>query len=490
MRDRSPGNDPEVALMAIYHLHAQVISRSAGRCATAAAAYRAGEYITDERTGLHFDFRKKRGVAHRGIYLPQNAPSWANSRVHLWNEAERAEKRRDAQLARELNIALPIELALTQNIRLIERFVQDAFVSQGMIADVCVHNAKGNPHAHVMLTMREITPAGFGKKRRDWNDTEKLEQWRKQWADHCNRQLKLAGNEARIDHRTLISQGIDRAPTVHEGPKVRAMRFKREQAKAAEQQTTSKEENTMTTPEPPMSILEREAIADADASQKSANPHFFISASPDKDKQELDAAITQRGYEANLNKWLEPFSAVVTWFKSNLGMCWRIQLPKGCLFDYGSQIKLTHGNWDELRAVMTMVIKKNWPGIRITGSKGFAARAYLQAILAGLPRKRIEGYQPTSQEEDFALGMRIQIVEARREGFLKAKEQYGRGNSGSGMSELGQLLFSNILARGTNRDLLSNQLSDNDHHLSLPSATTGQKIKKGKADPKDLDPMR
>lgn len=226
--------------MAIYHFSAQTINRSAGRSATAAAAYRAGEQITDERQGLKHDYTNKGGVLHTEIMTPPSAPAWASDRAKLWNAVEHSEKRKDAQVAREIVIALPHELDEKQRIELLRGFVKEHFIDLGMIADVAFHapDKKGdmrNFHAHVMLTMRDISPDGFSdKKNRTWNDKELLNTWREQWAAHANTALEAAGSDARIDHRTLEAQHIealengdleaaqelDRAPQIHQGPRV------------------------------------------------------------------------------------------------------------------------------------------------------------------------------------------------------------------------------------------------------------------------------
>lgn len=209
--------------MAIYHFSAQVISRSQGRSVVAAAAYRAGERLEDERYGQTHDYTKK-NVSERAIAAPDNAPSWIKDREQLWNAVEAAEKRKDSQLCREVNVALPRELSAVQQRELLSSFVSDQFVSCGMVADVAIHRDNPeNPHAHIMLTMREITPDGFGKKVREWNDKELLETWRAEWAKYANRALERAGHSDRIDHRSLEAQGSDRLPTVHEGPHVRQM---------------------------------------------------------------------------------------------------------------------------------------------------------------------------------------------------------------------------------------------------------------------------
>jgi len=233
--------------MAIYHLHVGIIKRSSGRSAVAAAAYRAadklhsehddithdyspkssavnaaayraGESLKNEHSGAMHDYTYKTGVVHTEIMLPENAPKEYSDRSTLWNAVEKAEKRKDAQTAREIDIALPVELDRSEQITLVREYVKDNFVDVGMCADFAIHDkGDGNPHAHIMLTTREVSAAGFGGKNRDWNKTEYLEQWRKNWADCCNERLQSKELDERIDHRALKAQGIDREPTIHIG---------------------------------------------------------------------------------------------------------------------------------------------------------------------------------------------------------------------------------------------------------------------------------
>ena len=198
--------------MAIYHLRATMISRSSGRSATAAAAYRVGERIEDHRTGLTFDYRARNGVDHVETLAPANAPAWVQDRAALWNAVEAAETRKNSQVAREIRVALPAELDHAQRVELVRAFCQREFVARGMVADIALH-APGregddrNHHAHILLTTREIGPEGFGAKNRDWNAVEMLEEWREAWARDSNRALERCGHDERIDHRTLEAQG-------------------------------------------------------------------------------------------------------------------------------------------------------------------------------------------------------------------------------------------------------------------------------------------
>ena len=199
--------------MAIYHFHAEMVSRKRGQSVVACAAYRAGESLHDERLGQTFDYTRKVGIEYSQILAPPEAPSWVHDRQALWNGVEVSERRKDAQLARQVIIAMPIELSPDQHIRLLRDFAQDTFVSRGMVADVALHlDDRDNPHAHILLTTRYVTPEGFGLKRRDWNQDEQLEQWRAEWAEIQNKHLALAGFDLRVDHRTLDAQGIDLVP--------------------------------------------------------------------------------------------------------------------------------------------------------------------------------------------------------------------------------------------------------------------------------------
>lgn len=199
--------------MAIFHLSVQTIGRASGGNALAAAAYRAGEQLGD------YDYSKrKHEVEFSGIYAPEKSPQWCLDRAGLWAAVEEAEKRKDAQLCREMNFALPVELNLNQRRELVEEYAK-TFTKQGMVVDAAIHKSKDgkNPHAHIMLTMRELTPEGFGKKCREWNRQDLVSAWREKWADLANGALERAGHSARIDHRSLAAQGIDREPTRHQG---------------------------------------------------------------------------------------------------------------------------------------------------------------------------------------------------------------------------------------------------------------------------------
>ena len=233
--------------MAIYHLSIKIISRGKGKSAVAAAAYRAGEIIKNEYDGITHDYTRKGGVVHTEILLPDNASAEYSDRNLLWNAVEKIEKAKNSQLAREIEIALPVELTLLQNKSLVREYVKKHFTEQGMCADIAIHDTGGgNPHAHIMLTMRpfnedktwgdkqkkEYTLDRNGnkiydsKKRQykcksvpttDWNEQTKAEEWRSGWADSVNRYLEKLNHSEHIDHRSYERQGIEQIPTVHLG---------------------------------------------------------------------------------------------------------------------------------------------------------------------------------------------------------------------------------------------------------------------------------
>ncbi|ELO2833651.1 MobA/MobL family protein [Escherichia coli] len=210
--------------MAIYHLSMKIISRKNGYSAVASAAYRSGSVIPDDRTGLTHDYTRKRGVDDAVILTPENAPSWCADRSVLWNAVEKAEQRRDSQLAREIELAIPREISRDVARETVLAFVRENFVSQGMIADVAFHHMdRTNPHAHIMLTTRAVGETGFSGKVRDWNDRTLAETWRASWADHANRALANAGYLEEIDHRSYERQGLEKAPGLHLGKAACAM---------------------------------------------------------------------------------------------------------------------------------------------------------------------------------------------------------------------------------------------------------------------------
>ena len=232
--------------MDYFHNCMKIIGRTDGRGAVSSASYRSGERIYDHRTGLWHDYTKKRGIVHSEILLPEHAPEHYHDRAILWNSVEYVEKAKNAQLAREVEVAIPRELDREEQIRLTREYVQEQFVSRGMCADVNLHKKGKNIHAHIMLTMRPINPdgtwgaksskeyvldrqgqrimldSGEWKSRKvsavDWNERDNAEIWREAWATTLNRELERRGLKP-VDHRSYKRQGLDKEPQQHMGPK-------------------------------------------------------------------------------------------------------------------------------------------------------------------------------------------------------------------------------------------------------------------------------
>ena len=218
--------------MAIYHLSVKTISRSAGRSATAAAAYRAGVEITDERTGEIHDYTRKGGVESAAIILPDDAPEWARDRAQLWNAAEQAEKRKNSTVAREFEIALPAELSPAEREKLAHDFARELVKRHGCAADVAIH-APGkegdnrNHHAHILLSTRRLEADGFGEKTRELDDQKTgkviVTEWRERFAQLQNERLREAGHTVQVDHRSHAERGLDAEPSQHLGPTATAI---------------------------------------------------------------------------------------------------------------------------------------------------------------------------------------------------------------------------------------------------------------------------
>lgn len=233
--------------MAIYHCTCKIISRGQGRSAVGAAAYRSGEKLYNEYDGIEHDYTKKGGVVYSEIMLCKNALKEYQDRQTLWNAVEQIEKSSKAQLAREYEVALPVELSREEQIKLVRDFAKENFVDNGMCVDFSIHDKEdGNPHAHIMLTTRPIEQDNswgvkqkkeyildkngqkqYDKKKQtykcktvkttNWDSKEFLQRSRESWAEKVNQELEKKSLPQRIDHRSLKEQGVDRVPTIHEG---------------------------------------------------------------------------------------------------------------------------------------------------------------------------------------------------------------------------------------------------------------------------------
>ncbi len=219
--------------MAIYHMGIKSVSRGAGRSSVAAAAYRAGERLRDERTGVLHNYSNRTDVSHKEIVLPSTLraedAAWALDRASLWNTAERAERPRNARVAREYQVALPAELDAEGRLQLARTFASELAQRHNVVVDLAVHapRPEGDPrnhHAHLLVTSRQVSASGLGAKAGlDMDSSERqrlglpvgiaeIKAIRERWATLSNQALAAAGLDVRVDHRSLRAQGIDREP--------------------------------------------------------------------------------------------------------------------------------------------------------------------------------------------------------------------------------------------------------------------------------------
>lgn len=221
--------------MAIYHLSIKTISRSDGRTATAAAAYRAGDIVECEYTGLTHDYTRKSGVIASEIIAPKNAPDWVFKRSNLWSNAELSEKRINSTVAREFEGALPHELTREQMLALVRELAAEVSARHQCVIDFALHEPSAhsideeerkNYHFHMLLTTRRIDANGFTEKTRELDSKKsgEVDYWRQRFAELTNKALAAAGIQETVDHRSNAARGIDRMPGTHLGPAATALR--------------------------------------------------------------------------------------------------------------------------------------------------------------------------------------------------------------------------------------------------------------------------
>ncbi len=371
----------------------KVISRSTGRSATAAAAYRAAERILDERTGLVFDYTRKANVAWTQIFAPAIAPAWALDRAALFNAIEIAEVRKDAQVAREIVVALPHELSRDRQVDLLDRFVRRELVAKGMVADVCLHTPEGNHHAHILMTMRTIDANGFGKKNIEWNKKEFLEHLREAWALHCNRRLSVAGAKSRVDHRTLRAQGLVRRPSLHEGPTRTAMQRRGHTTRIQRINQLIQQENSMEKELAGLKMSDELPPGEqwATAGENSLEPI------PSADK--WDAEIVQvPDYRARIREVFANEGARIG-RGSSFGFHLRIVLSGGGeVRDYGGKITSKSGTAEEAAATVKLAVAKGWKKIRVCGNESYRRDVWIEGLRAGYTQDEIKGYEPTAAD--------------------------------------------------------------------------------------------
>ncbi len=309
--------------MAIYHLSVKPVTRAAGRCATASAAYRAADKIHDRHADLVFDYTRKRGVPHSEIVLSTEAAradiNWPRDRTALWNAAEAAERRKDARVAREYEVALPHELRPKERIALVRSFARDLANRYGCAVDFAIHaphrqGDQRNHHAPILTTTREVTPTGLGPKtsvelsdgdrrRRGLESGAKeIELIRECWASLSNEARHAAHHDARIDHRSLEAQSIEHAPTHHKGPDITALERRGEASLVVERWREEERAEALARLQRAAELgrLEREASA-VKASMVDLS-HDLQPALRERDAAEKRLAIAQRPSSAEIQR--------------------------------------------------------------------------------------------------------------------------------------------------------------------------------------------
>lgn len=240
--------------MEVISLHVDIVSRGTGRSAVQIAAYCSRDKFYSHYTGKTYDYTRRHDLICHEVMLPDFAPDAFHSSEILWNDVEKIEKCRNSRLARILTIALPRELSHDSQIEMVRQYVGQFFVQHGMCADISLHDkGDGNPHTHILLTTRSLNRNGewLGKQKRnyildsngnrirdpathqyrlgksiktnDWDAPERIEEWRRGWAQICNLWFRKCGISKEITHKSYARQGIDREATIHLGAKVKAL---------------------------------------------------------------------------------------------------------------------------------------------------------------------------------------------------------------------------------------------------------------------------
>ncbi len=312
--------------MAIFHLDIRPVARSRGRTATAAAAYRAGERIRDERTGALYNHSQRDDVLHKEIFLPSKLDGshagleWARDRSTLWNAAEKAEHKSDSRVAREYQLALPSELAAERRVVLARTFSREIADRYNVAVDLAIHapRPEGDPrnfHAHLLATTREVRPEGLGPKtgidmeggvRSELGlppSREEFKTLRARWAELTNEALREAGIEARIDHRSLEAQGIDREPQPHLPRAAVAVERRGQRSEVAEsireryrQRVAARGERAV------QKEAERSSASSADAPNVTGEPPAQPALAQDMDARRRQAVQNWLNYRANLER--------------------------------------------------------------------------------------------------------------------------------------------------------------------------------------------
>lgn len=361
----------------------------------------------DERTREAYDYRRRSDVLDREIIAPTGVPEWVYDRHRLWNAVEHAERRKDAQVAREIQVSLPHELSLDDNRALLHTFVQKQFVERGMVADVAIHAAhRGsddrNVHAHILLTTRELEAEGFGKKVRDWNERALLESFRIEWEIGVNQALERANVQARVDHRSYADRGIDLEPEPKQGPVATKMERHGRRSRAGDDRRAAKARNM----ERRRLHAEREQNAREVRDEETRRDNERASKSRPDANSRQKAHAERMGRDAsgptiglpNAPNWRLQREEVLSGAYaqdmrgSALARFWRIERTsyglafenaRGRFEDRGTLITARDGNDLEIRGMLDLAVVKGWTELCFTGSDAFKRQGMAAALERG-----------------------------------------------------------------------------------------------------------
>lgn len=364
--------------MAIFHLDMQIICRSAGRSVIAAAAYRNGKKLRDERLGVTHNYTRRKHVCYSVVHKPAGSPAWMSDSEMLWGHVEKQEARRDSQLAREMNLALPHELSRQEQIQLMDRFVAREFVSRGLVVEASIHDNPNNVHCHLLCTMRRVQGNSFGPKYREMNGDGYLANLRERWARSVNVFLMARGHPERVDHRSKME--IEEANC-------------KSQRQPPHQEQQHKEKMMMKQP------------------TSEARPHTKRRANT----KESEEPVTHANSVACAGEPLRPelFATLLTY----LTECLEKQFPDShCKVNYDAKsgsynltvdgrtrVVITRervvcetGSQEEVRLCIQACIDFGWSQIQLNGDDDFKRRAYDEAIRRGFRPADVHGYEPAA----------------------------------------------------------------------------------------------
>lgn len=425
VRGKPPTPEHQNPIMALYHVHVKTFSRGKGDSAVAACAYRLGVSLHDERTGRTHDYTKRRGVYVCFSCVPDDAPTWANNPGACWQNAEAAEKRRDACVAREFEFSLPRELTPEQNEALARDVAQRLVDRFGFVACVGLHDFHTQPHAHILATTRAINADGFGPKTRELDNRASgtVDEVRAMIGARINHALAAAGHSVRVDHRSHADQHADaiesgdlaravelagKVPTVHEGkgPRARRRRDRNKQVRArnadhAQRLVTTLEAATSLDPTPipphPLST----ALRPADPFPPTLNGETTMQTMNTVQDVEYVEASAGAIYAPN-SKRIPPNSRFVSvaayeWALRHCEKLTHVDMSepvrvlltfhdRSTLADHGNRLSASGGTpREQAERMCALAVAKNWTGIEFNGSPDFLREAFAQALRHNLP---------------------------------------------------------------------------------------------------------